>query len=53
MSWQRQIVTCSGGKNTGSINVVRNGADFQEIVNIPGLPYVTKIWAVKSRLEDA
>ncbi|KAF9454820.1 hypothetical protein P691DRAFT_716708 [Macrolepiota fuliginosa MF-IS2] len=50
---QRQIVTCSGGRNTGSINLVRNGADFQEVVDIPGVPHVMKIWAVKSRLEDA
>ncbi|KAF5360619.1 hypothetical protein D9756_004828 [Leucocoprinus leucothites] len=50
---QRQIVTCSGGKNSGSLNIVRNGADFQEIVNIPGVQHALKVWGVRSRLEDS
>ncbi|KXN88147.1 DNA damage-binding protein 1a [Leucoagaricus sp. SymC.cos] len=50
---QRQLVTCSGGKNAGSLNVVRNGADLQEFVHIPDLQHVLKIWGVRSRLEDS
>ncbi|KAF8630852.1 hypothetical protein AX17_005211 [Amanita inopinata Kibby_2008] len=49
---QRQIVTCSGGKNTGSLNIVRNGADFQELAHISGLTNVTNVWPVKVMLED-
>lgn len=45
-------MTCSGGKNAGSMNIVRNGADFQEIVNMPGIQHVLKVWGVKSKLDD-
>ncbi|KAE9400776.1 hypothetical protein BT96DRAFT_992689 [Gymnopus androsaceus JB14] len=30
-SGQAHIVTCSGGGNTGSVNIVRIGADFEEL----------------------
>ncbi|KAF8908996.1 CPSF A subunit region-domain-containing protein [Gymnopilus junonius] len=45
-SGQSQIVTCSGGANTGSLNVVRNGADFKEMAFVPGLTDVARIWSV-------
>lgn len=51
-SGQQQLVTCSGGSNTGSLNVVRNGSEFQELASIPGLVDLTGVWAVKSRFED-
>jgi hypothetical protein len=49
---QNQVVTCSGGANTGSVNIIRNGADFQELAAIPGLTDVTNIWAVRDQFED-
>ncbi|GLB38302.1 putative CPSF A subunit region [Lyophyllum shimeji] len=51
-SGERQIVTCSGGAHKGSINVVRNGAHFQELASIPGLTNITNIWGVKNQFED-
>ncbi|KAF8895272.1 CPSF A subunit region-domain-containing protein [Infundibulicybe gibba] len=51
-SGQRQIVTCSGGRNTGSVNVVRNGADLQEFAYIPGFEGVTDVWPIRMTYED-
>ncbi|KIM43302.1 hypothetical protein M413DRAFT_444121 [Hebeloma cylindrosporum] len=52
-SGQNQIVTCSGGANTGSINIVRNGAEFQELGFVGGLTGVNRIWAVRETYEDS
>ncbi|KAF9463019.1 CPSF A subunit region-domain-containing protein [Collybia nuda] len=52
-SGQPQIVTCSGGANTGSLNVVRNGADFQELASIPGLTNITNVWSVREKFENS
>lgn len=49
---QKQIVTCSGGRNTGSINVIRNGADFQELAFIQGLTDIARVWSVRDMFED-
>ena len=51
-SGQNQIVTCSGGGNTGSVNIVRNGADFKELASVPGLLNVTRIWSVRTMFDD-
>lgn len=51
-NFQRQIITCSGGGNSGSINIVRNGADFQELASIPGLAGATNIWGVRDQFQD-
>ncbi|PBK75055.1 hypothetical protein ARMSODRAFT_929129 [Armillaria solidipes] len=48
----RQVATCSGGQNTGSINIVRTGVDFQELASIPGLANVVKIWPVLDEYKD-
>ncbi|KAF9267572.1 hypothetical protein L218DRAFT_895037 [Marasmius fiardii PR-910] len=45
---QPQIVTCSGGANTGSVNVVRMGADFDELAAVIGLENVTGVWPIRS-----
>ncbi|CAA7261433.1 unnamed protein product [Cyclocybe aegerita] len=52
-SGQNQIVTCSGGSNTGSINIVRNGADFKELAFVAGLTDVLGVWPVRSMYKDA
>ncbi|PPR07110.1 hypothetical protein CVT24_010946 [Panaeolus cyanescens] len=52
-SGQNQIVTCSGGANSGSINIIRNGAAFQELAYLPGITGITKIWAAKVMAEDS
>ncbi|KAL0066188.1 hypothetical protein AAF712_006813 [Marasmius tenuissimus] len=44
---QSQIITCSGGGNTGSVNVVRMGADFDELASITGLENVTNVWPIR------
>ncbi|KAH9841501.1 mono-functional DNA-alkylating methyl methanesulfonate N-term-domain-containing protein [Rhodofomes roseus] len=51
-SGQPQIITCSGGRNSGSLKVIRTGADFQERAVVEGLANVTNIWAIRSRFED-
>ncbi|ESK85005.1 uv-damaged dna-binding [Moniliophthora roreri MCA 2997] len=47
-SGQKQIVTCSGDRSTGSINIVRMGANFQELAALPGLERITGIWPIRS-----
>ena len=49
---QMQIVTCSGGANTGSVNVVRNGAVFEELAFVKGITDVTNIWGVRSKYNN-
>ncbi|KIK59844.1 hypothetical protein GYMLUDRAFT_74297 [Collybiopsis luxurians FD-317 M1] len=44
---QAHIVTCSGGGNTGSVNVVRIGTDFEELASIPGPENTTNLWPVR------
>jgi DNA damage-binding protein 1 len=44
---QNEIVTCSGGRSTGSIKVIRSGADFSEKAMVQGLCNVTHIWPLK------
>ncbi|KAF9069809.1 CPSF A subunit region-domain-containing protein [Rhodocollybia butyracea] len=51
-SGQVHIVTCSGGGNTGSVNVVRIGADFEESASMPGLAGTTDIWPLRSAHSD-
>ncbi|KAH9942902.1 CPSF A subunit region-domain-containing protein [Amylocystis lapponica] len=51
-SGQPQIVTCSGGRNSGALKVVRTGADFQELAVVAGLSNVTNVWPVRSRFSD-
>ncbi|KAG2758166.1 hypothetical protein P692DRAFT_20763238 [Suillus brevipes Sb2] len=46
-SGQNEIVTCSGGRSTGSIKVIRSGADFSEKATVLGLGNVTHIWPLK------
>ncbi|KAK7048153.1 CPSF-A domain-containing protein [Favolaschia claudopus] len=46
-SGHRQIVTCSGGQNTGSIHVMRKGADFQQSAIISGMPHTTAMFPLR------
>ncbi|KAF5362887.1 hypothetical protein D9758_007154 [Tetrapyrgos nigripes] len=50
-SGPHQIITCSGGGNTGSINLVRSGADFEESASVE-LRDVVGIWPLRDRLRD-
>lgn len=49
---QNEIVTCSGGQNTGSLRIIRNGANFAVDAVIDGLPNVTTVWPLKSHSDD-
>lgn len=51
-SGQHQFVTCSGGANTGSLNVIRTGTDFQELGFAPGLGDMNRVWSVKLLTND-
>jgi len=51
-SGQAHIVTCSGGANTGSLNVIRNGTEFKELGTATGLVDIVRIWAVKTMIND-
>ncbi|KAJ3863624.1 CPSF A subunit region-domain-containing protein [Lentinula novae-zelandiae] len=50
-SGQSHIVTCSGGGNAGSVNVVRIGADFEEMASLPGLENIIDLWPIKLSYE--
>ncbi|KAG6333787.1 hypothetical protein ID866_5298 [Astraeus odoratus] len=49
---QKEIVTCSGGRNTGSLKVVRRGADFREAAILQGVANVSKVWSLKEKYND-
>ncbi|KIJ59461.1 hypothetical protein HYDPIDRAFT_177805 [Hydnomerulius pinastri MD-312] len=51
-SGQNEIVTCSGGRNTGSLKVVRSGADFQESAFAQGISNVNRIWPLRQMYKD-
>lgn len=44
-------MTCSGGGNAGSVNVVRIGADFEEMASLPGLENIIDLWPIKLSYE--
>ncbi|KAI0051144.1 hypothetical protein FA95DRAFT_1535299 [Auriscalpium vulgare] len=48
-SGQPHIVTVSGGRNTGSLRVIRNGADFLEEAFIAGLESCTNMYPLRRR----
>ncbi|KAJ3856320.1 CPSF A subunit region-domain-containing protein [Lentinula lateritia] len=50
-SGQPHIVTCSGGGNAGSVNVVRTGADFEEMASLHGLENIIDLWPIKLSYE--
>ncbi|KAI0695725.1 CPSF A subunit region-domain-containing protein [Cytidiella melzeri] len=50
-SGQPQIVTCSGGANTGTLNIVRTGADFHELAVLRDVPNVAKIFPIRNSFE--
>ncbi|KAI0027623.1 mono-functional DNA-alkylating methyl methanesulfonate N-term-domain-containing protein [Vararia minispora EC-137] len=47
-----QIFTASGGKNTGSVRVIRNGADFTDLVHIEGAGNFTHIFPLRAWSDD-
>ncbi|KAJ6557241.1 CPSF A subunit region-domain-containing protein [Mycena vulgaris] len=47
-SGHQQIVTCSGGQNTGSINVIRKGADFQQLATVSGMAHTVGVFPLRS-----
>lgn len=49
---QQQVVTCSGGQNTGSINVMRKGADFQQLATIAGMANTVGVFALRRTYDD-
>ncbi|TDL17702.1 hypothetical protein BD410DRAFT_901246 [Rickenella mellea] len=49
---QPHIVTCSGGKNSGSLRIIRRGATFTEMAAIGDFPNITDVWPLKSRYHD-
>ncbi|KAL4064854.1 CPSF A subunit region-domain-containing protein [Scleroderma yunnanense] len=49
---QKEIVTCSGGRSTGSLKVVRRGADFKEAATVQGVANVSNAWSLSERYND-
>lgn len=49
---QRQIVTCSGGPGSGSLNIIRTGADFERLGQIPELANIIDAWPLKAQSDD-
>ncbi|KLO05927.1 hypothetical protein SCHPADRAFT_917631 [Schizopora paradoxa] len=51
-SGQNEIVTCSGGQNTGSLRIIRNGANFAVDAVVDGVPDVIAVWPLKAHSES-
>lgn len=45
-------MTCSGGRNTGSLNVVRTAADFHEIAVLNGIPNALNVWPIRPNYDS-
>ncbi|KAF8526426.1 CPSF A subunit region-domain-containing protein [Gautieria morchelliformis] len=50
-SGQAQIVTCSGAFNTGSLRIIRNGADLEELAVVDDMTPVKLMWPLKFNYE--
>ncbi|KZS90527.1 hypothetical protein SISNIDRAFT_457686 [Sistotremastrum niveocremeum HHB9708] len=48
----KEIVTASGGGNTGSLRVIRNGADFEHLSHIDELSNITTLIPFRSRYKS-
>ena len=46
------IITCSGGANSGSLRVIRNGANFHEDSRIAGVHNIINLWPSRLRTSD-
>ncbi|KAG9315581.1 CPSF A subunit region-domain-containing protein [Chiua virens] len=46
-SGQNELVTCSGGRNTGSLRIVKSGADFREAAVVHGISNIDRIWPLR------
>ncbi|KDQ62210.1 hypothetical protein JAAARDRAFT_121297 [Jaapia argillacea MUCL 33604] len=51
-SGHTQIVTCSGGRNTGALKVIRNGADFTQQAALEGLENIINVWPIRSSFKE-
>lgn len=51
-SGQYQFVTCSGGANTGSLNVIKTGTEFQELGFASEIADISRVWPVKTMISD-
>ncbi|EJC97967.1 uncharacterized protein FOMMEDRAFT_162310 [Fomitiporia mediterranea MF3/22] len=51
-SGQPTIITCSGGESTGSLRVIRNGANFNEDARIEGIANITGMWPIRRQYDD-
>lgn len=49
---QTQLITCSGGQNTGALKVVRKGAAFDPVAAVDGVENVLGVWSLKQRFKD-
>ncbi|KAF7297748.1 CPSF-A domain-containing protein [Mycena kentingensis (nom. inval.)] len=47
-----QIVTCSGAQNTGSLNVIRKGADYRPLGTIDAMPNVVGLFPLREMPDD-
>lgn len=44
---QSHIITCSGSHNTGSLRIIRNGADIEELAVTDHIGYVKSLWPIR------
>ena len=44
---QAQIVTCSGAFTTGSLRIIRNGADLEELAVVNDMLHVKLMWPLR------
>ncbi|GJJ09699.1 hypothetical protein Clacol_003923 [Clathrus columnatus] len=51
-SGQPQIITCSGSHNTGSLRIIRNGADIEELGVTDHVGYAKNLWSIRSHYES-
>ncbi|KII87876.1 hypothetical protein PLICRDRAFT_42399 [Plicaturopsis crispa FD-325 SS-3] len=47
-----ELVTCSGGRNTGTLNGIKNAADFVEEAIVKDVEDITRIWPIRASYQS-
>ncbi|KIO17685.1 hypothetical protein M407DRAFT_32631, partial [Tulasnella calospora MUT 4182] len=50
-SGQSQVVTCSGNSTSGSLRVIRSGADFRRTVTLEGVQNAERVFPLRTSLD--
>ncbi|KAG8965789.1 hypothetical protein FRC03_000160 [Tulasnella sp. 419] len=50
-SGHNQVVTCSGGSTSGSLRIIRTGAEFKQTAVLDAIPFARRIFPLRSTIQ--